>query len=363
MAAEPIENPSRYVDGPADERDEIIEAMAWELEHEQHLKTKARWDINDEYLAELDGIASQTLQETFHGPIVSISEKVFPQNIDWKLLATRLSGRTDNLKTARKYFPPFIKLPCVPETWGEIVAHPDMTSALFVEGILANTLANQICHCPALQADGELAGYLDTFYYHCMSIGPGSRDAAEWMALTLQMMHKMIYPDRTNPRYKHQPDIPDIKPIEESLQTRDIICALSDTLRLLREAVSMPFTIDEWNEVTNLITDLVVANFRLSVEWHQKPLAFKQQSTAWYTRISAESGGVFCDLEDEGQFLNSGVIDKSWEHHVIAVITPRFLREEWDKPNNAWWEGKVWMKPKLLIAPGPAADRVKLTES
>ncbi|KAK6543454.1 hypothetical protein TWF694_000200 [Orbilia ellipsospora] len=351
----PDTNTSKYVDAPADDRDDIIEALVWELEHEKHLKTKARWDINDDYLAELDSFAPETLFETFHVPIQAISTKFFPPNISWQVLSTRISTRTENLTKSKKYFPPFIKLPCASETWLEVVNHPNMTCALFLEGVISNTLANKMCHCPALQAEGDLASHLDTFYYHCMSLGPGTRDAAEWMALTLQMMHKMVYPDRSNPRYMYQAEIPEIKPIEESTHTKDIISALVETVKILREAVNMPLPPSESDELKEMVTELVVANFRLSVEWHKKPLAFKQQGPMWHLRTPVRDDGEFMDIKDESIFINPEGLDKSGLNHVIAVITPTLLREEWDKTENRWWQGKIWVQPKLLVAQGPPA--------
>ncbi|KAF3916335.1 hypothetical protein ABW21_db0204816 [Orbilia brochopaga] len=327
---------SKYVDAPADERDDIIAALAWEQEHERHLKTKARWEMNDEYLGELDTIAPSMLHETFHKPIVALSEKYFSKG----------------LKEARKYFPAFVKLPCMPETWETLTTHPTMTSPLFIEAVIANTLATQMCHCPALQAEGDLASHLDEFYYHCMSIGPGSLDAAEWMALTLQMMHKMLYPDRTNPRYKYQTKIPQVATVEESVQTRDIIWALCDTLRLLRAASGVPLTAEESEALLKSMTELVVENFKSAVEWHMKPLAFRQQGPSWHLRQSITAEDEIYDLDDPEVFLNA-LEDSTIPHHVVAVISPTLLREEWDKPDNAWWQGRVWMKPRLLIAPGP----------
>ncbi|KAJ6262975.1 hypothetical protein Dda_1533 [Drechslerella dactyloides] len=343
---------SKYVDAPADERDDIIAALAWEQQHERHLKAKARWEMNDEYLEELDSIAPTMLYDTFHEPIVALSEKYFSK-VSWRLLASRITNRTKGLTEARKYFPAFVKLPCIPETWDTLAAHSSMSSPLFIEAIISNTLATQMCHCPALQAEGDLAAYLDTFYYQCMSIGPGTLDAAEWMAVTLQMMHKMLYPDRTNPRYKYQAKIPEVKPIEESAQTRDIVWALCDTLRLLRAAVGAPLSTSESEDLLKSMTDIVVKNFKLSVEWHMKPLAFRQQGPAWHLRQSVEPKSGMYDFDDPEAFLNDEPVDPTVIHHVIAVISPTLLREEWDKPDNPWWQGKVWMKPRLLIAPGP----------
>ncbi|KAK6341569.1 hypothetical protein TWF696_008641 [Orbilia brochopaga] len=342
---------SKYVDAPADERDEIIAALAWEQLHERHLKTKARWEMNDEYLEELDAIAPSMLHDSFHAPIVALSEKYF-SSVSWRTLASRITNRTKGLREARKYFPAFIKLPCIPETWEALAAHSSMTSPLLIEAIIANTLATQMCHCPALQAEGDLASYLDKFYYQCMSIGPGSLDAAEWMALTLQMMHKMLHPDRTNPRYKYQTKIPEVKTIEDSAQTRDLVWALCDTMRLLRAASGAPLSANESEELLKSMTDIVVNNFKLVVEWHMKPLAFRQQGPAWHMRQLVRANTDMYDFDDPEVFLD-GLVDPNVTHHVIAVISPTLLREEWDKPDNAWWQGKVWMKPRLLVAPGP----------
>ncbi|EPS43605.1 hypothetical protein H072_2447 [Dactylellina haptotyla CBS 200.50] len=348
---------SKFVDGPVDERDEIIEALSWELEHEHHLKTKARWDMNDEYLAELDTFAPETLAENFHDKILKISERFFPQSIMWRIMANRIGINTKKLVLAKKWFPAFIKLPCTPETWPRVISHPDMTCALFVEGVIANTLATQMCHCPALQAEGDLASYLDTFYYHCMSIGPGTLDAAEWMALTLQLMKKMTSPDRTNPRYRYQADIPEIKTVEESVQTKDIIWALCETIRMLRDCVTQPLTASESKELNDMVTDLVVTNFKLSVEWHMKPLAFKQQGPAWHLRSVADGDDKNLDMDDESLFVNADTMDPTQDQQIVAVISPTLLREEWDKPEKMWWQGQIWMKPRLLAAPVPSRPK------
>ncbi|KAK6501255.1 hypothetical protein TWF481_009096 [Arthrobotrys musiformis] len=350
---------SNYVDAPADERDEIIEALTAELEHEQYLKTKSRWELNEDYLEELDLIAPQTLQETFHAKITLISEKFFPKNISWQLLGARLAPRIKNLRT-KVYFPESIKLPCTPETWDAVQNHPDMTSALFVEGIIANTVAYHMCDCPTFQAEGALAMKLDAFYHYCEEINPGGTQGAEWMALTLQMIHKMLHPDETNPSRTQPPQFSDIKPIEKSTQTKNLMWALTDTLRILREAVNMPFGASEWTSLINMTQDLVSEAFKLSVSWHSKPLLFKQYGMSWFSSEDLQgcSDSLGFDLDDKEAVLNFGE-GNGKEQHVIAVIYPALLREEWQVPGEARQQPKVWAKPKLLVAPGPPPSEIK----
>ncbi|KAK6532391.1 hypothetical protein TWF281_006580 [Arthrobotrys megalospora] len=348
----PYDDPlSNYVNAPADERDDIIEALTYELEHEQYLKTKTRWELNDDYLEELDSIAPTILQEIFHNKITAISKKFFPGSISWELLGTRLAPRMKNLENVA-YFPEPIKLPITTTTWDAVQQHPDMTSALFVEGIISNTIAYYMCYFPISQAEGELAACLEKFYRYCQVMNRGGRQGPEWLALTLQMMHNMLYPDVTEPTKGHRTLFNDIKTVEESSRTRSLMWALTDTLRILREAVGMPFGTEEWTELVDMTTDLVTEAFKLSAQWHSKPLGFNQHGMAWFRSRSLRicSDTLNLDLDDKETVLNWDEADNGEEHHVIAVISPILFRAEWGKIGEE--QAKIWMKPRLLVAPG-----------
>ncbi|KAK6518320.1 hypothetical protein TWF506_005480 [Arthrobotrys conoides] len=340
--------PSRYVAAPADERDEIIEALASELETEQYFKTKARWELNDDYLEELDTIAPSILQEKFHDKITAISEKFFSRSIAWELLGSCLAPRIKN--TTKMFFPEFIRLPCTPETWDAVQQHPDMTSALFIEGILSNSLAYQMCDSPVYQAEGSLAIVLGMFHNHCKRVSPGGPQGAEWMALTLQMIDTMLHSNETDPRRQ---TFPDIKSVEKSSQARKLIWALIDALRILREAVKMPFDQKEWNALEEMTQDLVYDAFRLSIQWHSRPLAFGHHGMTWFSQNTLQSCSdtLGCELDNEDAIWNWEEGHKYQKKKVIAVISPMFFREEWKCLQNTRSRLKVWKEPKLFVAP------------
>ncbi|KAF3211152.1 hypothetical protein TWF106_010290 [Orbilia oligospora] len=329
----PVSSPSttfsKYVDAPVDERDEIIEALTSTLENELYSKTKARWGLNENYLEELDTIAPSILQEKFHDKITAISTKFFPKSITWKILSSQLAPRINNLGKM-SYFPDGVKLPCTLETWDAVQQHPDMTSSLFVEGVISNTLAYGMGNAPVFQAEGLLGIDLGIFHYHCKAIHPGGPQGAEWTALTLQMIEKML--QVSNEADSKQKEFSDIKPIERSNRTRKLVWTLMDTLRILREAVQMPFGTKEWDTLQEMTQDLVSEAFKLSIQWHSKPLSFGQH-------------------DDESTILNWEDRFYGQEKNVIAVISPMFFREEWDGLGEAQSRVRIWKIPRLLVIP------------
>ncbi|KAK6357991.1 hypothetical protein TWF730_007345 [Orbilia blumenaviensis] len=361
----PMEQTSFYIDGPADERDEIIEALVSELDHEQYLKRKIRWEFNEKYLEELDAIAPTVLQESFHDKITTISEKFFPESISWEFFGTRFALKIKN-HNEMKYFSDSItiKLPCTLQTWDAVRQHPAMTAALFIEGIISNTVAHHMCDCPTFQAEGDLAKALGTFYRNCQDINPGGYEGAEWMALTLQMMHKMLYPGVADGKTRSLPVFPEVKIIENSIWTQTMVWALTDTLRLIREAVDMPFETEEWKSLQEMIRDLVIEAFNLSVQWHSKPLSFKQDGISFFSKMTLQGCSDFLNvkLNNEESILNwpPKVAGGSQGQHVIAVISPILYRKQWKRAGKVRWQVKVWTKPKLLVAPGPPPLEVEL---
>ncbi|KAK6347915.1 hypothetical protein TWF718_005735 [Orbilia javanica] len=354
----PYDEPlSNYVNAPADKRDEIIEALVSELEDEQYLGTKTRWEVSEDHLEELDAVAPSILQEIFHDKISALSEKFFPRNVSWALLATRLTPAIKRLNKM-KYFSEPIKLPCTPETWDAVRNHPQMTSALFVEGIISNTLAYHMCSCPIFQVEDELATQLGVFYRYCKGIDQLGPQSAEWMALTLQMIQQMLNPDETDPKKRLRNSPAGISTVEGSSQTRTVMWALTDTFRILREAVRMPFGTEEWRKLVDTTQDLVSEAFKLSVQWHSKPLAFKQYGMTWFWKKPLQICSDSLSFDEE-TIINWGETDPSQKQHVAAVISPVLLRGQWTKPGEDREQVKVWMKPRLLIAPGPPPLEIK----
>ncbi|EGX52393.1 hypothetical protein AOL_s00043g182 [Orbilia oligospora ATCC 24927] len=332
----PVSSPStttsKYVDAPVDERDEIIEALTSTLENELYSKTKARWGLNEDYLEELDTIAPSILQEKFHDKITAISTKFFPKSITWKILSSQLAPRIKNLKNM-SYFPDGVKLPCTPETWDAVQQHPDMTSSLFVEGIISNTLAYRMGDAPVFQAEGLLGIDLGIFHYHCKAIYPGGPQGAEWTALTLQMIEKML--QVSNEADFKQKKISDIKTVEQSNQTRK-------------------FT-KEWDTLQEMAQDLVSEAFKLSIQWHSKPLSFGQHGMSWFSHRTIQKCSKILgyNLDDESTILNWEERFYGQEKNVIAVISPMFFREEWDGLGKAQSRVRVWKEPRLLVTGTP----------
>ncbi|KAF3231878.1 hypothetical protein TWF192_005788 [Orbilia oligospora] len=350
----PVSSPSttfsKYVDAPVDERDEIIEALTSTLENELYSKTKARWGLNEDYLEELDTIAPSILQEKFHDKITAISTKFFPKSITWKILSSQLAPRINNLGKM-SYFPDGVKLPCTLETWDAVQQHPDMTSSLFVEGVISNTLAYGMGNAPVFQAEGLLGIDLGIFHYHCKAIHPGGPQGAEWTALTLQMIEKML--QVSNEADSKQKEFSDIKPIERSNRTRKLVWTLMDTLRILREAVQMPFGTKEWDTLQEMTQDLVSETFKLSIQWHSKPLSFGQHGMSWFSQKTIQNCSKILgyNLDNESTILNWEDRFYGQEKNVIAVISPMFFREEWDGLGEAQSRVRIWKVPRLLVIP------------